>query len=64
MDRDHWRMVPPKLQAAVWAAYDNGRGVDPQTRLPLPPLAEAQMAAIIAVETRLGLPPRPGLTAS
>lgn len=55
----HWGMVPRALQRPVYREYDQGRGVG-ANGLPLPPLAEAQLAAIMAVETRLGMPPRLG----
>ncbi len=47
MDAAHWRMVPPHLQQAVYAAYANGAGVG------TPELADAQQAAIGAVEAKL-----------
>jgi len=49
----HWRKLStlpggPDLQRAVYAAYDNGAGLLPNG-LPGPLLAEAQTAAITAV---------------
>jgi hypothetical protein len=43
----HWRMVPPALQRAVYAAYDHGRGMG------TPALASAHRAAVRAVNDRL-----------
>jgi hypothetical protein len=43
----HWRMVPPGLKAAVWAAYADGRGVGSRE------LAAAQSSAITAVREQL-----------
>lgn len=42
----HWHQVPPALQAAVWDAYDHGRGVGTLA------LLHAQAAAIAAIENR------------
>jgi hypothetical protein len=43
----HWSMVPPGLRAAVWGAYDNGRGIGTRE------LSAAQSAAITAVREQL-----------
>ena len=43
----HWRMVPPGLRAAVWSAYDHGRGIASRE------LSAAQTAAITAVREQL-----------
>jgi hypothetical protein len=43
----HWRLVPRPLQRAVYAAYQDGRGVGTA------PLLQAQKAAIQAVNDRL-----------
>jgi hypothetical protein len=42
----HWRMVPRPLQAAIWRAWNGGRGAGS------PEHAEAILAAIDAVERR------------
>lgn len=47
MHLDHWRMVPKRLQDAVYAAYDHGAGIGSEE------LAMAQDAAIQAVEAKL-----------
>lgn len=44
----HWRMVPPGLQAAVWATYQDGAGIGTAE------LLEAQQDAIYAVNVKLG----------
>lgn len=43
----HWHMVPPALQAAVWATYNHGAGIGTAE------LVEAQQDAIDAVNGKL-----------
>lgn len=44
---DHWRKVPIRLQRAVTSAYADGEGTG------TPELADAQQAAIAAVEAKV-----------
>ena len=46
MCRPHWYQTPRDLRDAVWDAYQNGAGIGSDE------LAEAQLAAIAAVESR------------
>lgn len=52
MCRKHWRMVPRKLQAAVWAHYRPGQEVD---KRPTTDYLDAADAAIRAVAQKEGL---------
>lgn len=48
----HWRMVPPALQRAVWAAYVKGQEI---RKDPTPAYLAAAKAAIEAVAKKEGL---------
>lgn len=56
----HWRMVPRREQAAVWATYEPGQEIrkDPTTNY-----LRAARDAINAVERKEGKPITPGLRA-
>ena len=50
----HWRMVPKKLQKAVWGSYRQGQCDDMN---PSREYCEAAKAAVIAVAAKEGIEP-------
>lgn len=62
MCRRHWRMVPPELQARVWATYRKGQEVDKRPSAAYLRAGADAIAAVLAaeLEARAERPPEQG----